>query len=273
MANNFILRRSLKILLRLIIIFAFFPNSQAFCQESKISNSSEEYFDEFSDFSDFGEFSNNKENDQNKDPLEKYNRKIYVFNDAFDKYFFKHVAKTYRIIIPKKARNSIRNFLQNIFKPVSILNSVAQGKFENALATFSSLLINTTIGVGGIFDISKSKGIEYNEEDFGQTLGHYNIGSGIYLMVPFLGPSSIRDLSGKIFDSTINPVGFNLLEIGGEDNSLVNSEYRLGIAGLSAIDSRESLLDILDDIQKESFDSYVTIRSAYLQRRISEIKK
>lgn len=272
MVKSFNLQKSRKILLNFILIFVFFLNPQAFCQESKNSNSSEEYFDE-ADFSDFGEFSNNKEDDKNKDPLEKYNRKIYVFNDVFDKYFFKHVAKTYRVVLPKKARNSVRNFLQNIFKPVSIVNSLAQGKFENALATFSSLLINTTIGVGGIFDISKSKGIEYNEEDFGQTLGHYNIGSGIYLMVPFLGPSSVRDLSGKIFDNAINPIGLNFLEIGEGSSVLVNSKYRLGIATLSAIDSRESLLDILDDIQKESFDSYVTIRSAYLQRRISEIKK
>lgn len=262
-----------KALLKIVVIFSFFTNSQAFSQVvNVVDESQEEYIDEYDDFSDFGEFSNNKENDNIKDPLEKYNRKIYVFNDTFDKYFFKHVAKTYRIIIPKKARNSIRNFLQNIFKPVSIANSVAQGKFENALATFSSFLINSTVGIGGIFDVSGIKGIKYNEEDFGQTLGHYDVGSGLYLMVPFLGPSTARDLSGKLVDTTINPIGFNYLKVGGDDN-LLDDEYRFGIAALSAIDSRENLLDILDDIQKESFDPYVTIRSAYLQRRISEIKK
>ncbi len=205
------------------------------------------------------------------DPYEKFNRKIYAFNDVFDRYFFEHVAKAYRRGVPQTARKSIHNFLNNLSLPLSAVNSLAQGKVDNCLATFSNFLINSTIGLAGLFDIAGEKGIFYKAEDFGQTLGHYGSGSGPYLVIPFLGPSSARDFSGWLTDKSIDPLGFNILEIGGRED-LIEANYRIGISITSGIDKRESLIDIIDDIRKDSFDSYATIRSAYLQKRAAEIK-
>jgi ABC-type transporter lipoprotein component MlaA len=205
---NLIIFREIKLFLILAFLLFFTKNLQAFANEEELlennstNSSQEEYYDDFDDFDDF---SINKKDDQENDPFEKINRKIYVFNDVFDRYFFEHVARSYRIILPKTARSSIRNFLNNISAPMSLVNSLLQGKTDNSLATLSSFLINSTIGLGGIFDVAEKKNINYNDEDFGQTLGYYGVGSGSYLMIPFLGSSSTRNFSGRIFDNVFNP--------------------------------------------------------------------
>ena len=205
------------------------------------------------------------------DPLEKMNRKIFIFNDYFDRYFFEHVAKFYRKGVPQGARMSIRNFLLNLSLPISAVNSLLQGNVDNTLSTFSNFLINTTIGLGGLFDVAGDKGIKYRVEDFGQTLGYYRNGSGAYLVLPFLGPSSVRDLGGLIVDKSVNPFELNFLEVGGREDILSNN-VRLGLAGAAAVDKRESLIDIIDSIKADSFDPYATYRSAYLQKRQTDIK-
>jgi phospholipid-binding lipoprotein MlaA len=205
------------------------------------------------------------------DPLEKMNRKIFIFNDYFDRYFFEHVAKFYHKGVPQGARMSIRNFLLNLSLPISAVNSLLQGNVDNTLSTFSNFLINTTVGFGGLFDVAGDKGIKYRVEDFGQTLGHYRTGSGAYLVLPFLGPSSVRDLGGLIVDKSANPFELNFLEFGGRED-FINNNVRLGLAGASAVDKRESLIDIIDSIKADSFDPYATYRSAYLQKRQTDIK-
>lgn len=205
------------------------------------------------------------------DPMESVNRKIFAFNDVVDRYFLEYVAIAYRDGVPQPARKGIRNFLLNLTLPVSAVNSIFQGKFENGMATFSNFLINSTIGIGGLRDVAADKGIRYRPEDFGQTLGFYGSNSGAYIIIPILGPSSTRDLTGWLADKAINPIEFNLLEVGGK-RDLLPPDYRLGIALASGLDKRENLIDIIDDIRKESFDPYATIRSAYLQKRISEVK-
>jgi phospholipid-binding lipoprotein MlaA len=205
------------------------------------------------------------------DPLEKYNRKIYVFNDAFDRYFLEYVAQFYRVGVPRSARMSIRNFVTNITLPFSAINSLLQGKVDNSLATFSSFLINSTIGIGGIFDVAGNKNIRYRSEDLGQTLGHYGLNSGAYLVIPFLGPSSTRDLSGWSAEKVISPLGINYFKIA-EESNLTNGTFRFSLTLASGIDTRESLLDIIDDVRKDSFDPYATIRSAYLQKRLFDVK-
>lgn len=205
------------------------------------------------------------------DPLEKYNRKIFTFNDVIDKHFIEHIAKFYRQVAPKPIVRSVRNFLANLYSPVSAVNAIFQGNINNGLATFSSFLINSTVGVGGIFDIAGDKNIIYNREDFGQTLGHYGVGSGAYLMLPILGPSSVRDAGGLVFDKSINPIGLNILEIGNGSDFLSN-DYIFSLTLASGIDTRENLIDIIDDIRKDSFDPYATIRSAYMQKRNNDLK-
>lgn len=227
--------------------------------------------DSFDDEFNFEEYSN-----ENKleiyDPLEKINRKIYVFNDQFDRYFLQYVVKVYRSGVPNQGRKGIRNFLNNLTLPLSAINSLLQGKVDNSLATFSNFLINSTLGGLGFADVAGEKEIFYNYEDFGQTMGYYNIGSGAYLMLPLLGPSTLRDFSGYAANRAISPDGFNMLEIG-NDRKIVETEYLISLTALSIIDTRESLTQTIDDIRKDSFDPYATVRSVYLQRRANETNK
>jgi phospholipid-binding lipoprotein MlaA len=261
------------IFLRITLIFSFLFPSSAFAKSTskntKKATQSAMYYQRFENEDEFETYETNES--EIYDPLEKYNRKIYAFNDTFDRYFFEYVAKTYRKSVPKSFRDTIRNFLTNLSLPISTFNSLLQGKTDNSLATFSNFLINSTIGIGGLFDVATKKGIRYNPEDFGQTLGHYGITSGAYLVLPVLGPSSTRDLGGLLVDKSVNPIEFNFLEVGGSEN-LVDVNYRLAIATASGVDKREGLIDIIDDIRRESFDPYATIRSAYLQKHTSDIK-
>ncbi len=246
-----------KILFKLIFILTILTASS-----SVFADDFEE--DEFESYQSHDEF-------QIYDPLEKINRKIYAFNDYLDIYFIKHVAVLYRNSVPKPARSSVRNFFTNLSLPVSALNSLFQGKVDNSLATFSHFLINSTLGLGGIFNIAGEKGIRYKSEDFGQTLGFYGVKSGAYLVLPILGPSSLRDATGYAADKSVGPLDFNSLKIGGDDD-LIEANYRVGLAVMSGIDKRESLIEILDDVRHDSFDPYATIRSAYLQKRLNDIK-
>ena len=245
-----------------------FQNALAF---DEFTNSEATLFEDDFDENDFLEFES-ENTVKIQDPYEKINRKIYVFNDVFDQYFFEHVARFYRKGVPHRPRKMVGNFIRNLSLPLSALNSFLQGKTDNGLATISNFLINSTIGVFGLFEIASEKGIRYDSEDFGQTLGHYNVGSGSYLMLPFFGPSSTRDFSGWIVDRVVSPTGFNEFQISGREN-IVDPGYLVGLSILSAVNTRESLIEALDGIRKDSFDPYATIRSAYLQRRINEVKK
>ncbi len=256
-ANQFFCQSYLLRFTKLILIFTIILNSAT----SFANNSTSDEFESF----------DNENEVKIHDPLEKMNRKIYAFNDSLDLHILKHVAVFYRKSLPKPARSSIRNVLTNLSLPSSALNSLLQGKIDNSLATFSHFLINSTVGLGGIFNVAGEKGIRYKSEDFGQTLGYYGFKSGPYLLLPILGPSSLRDFSGYAADKAVGPLDFNSLEIGGSEN-LIESKYRIGIAAMSGIDKRESLIEILDDVRHESFDPYATIRSAYLQKRATDIK-
>lgn len=253
----------------LITIFVSFTLINDSFAANKKTNTVASYqaFDDEDDFESYEEINIS----DIKDPFEKYNRKIFAFNDTFDRYFLEYVAKAYRNNLPKPVRNTVRNFLTNLSLPISTVNSILQGKTENSLATFSNFLINSTIGIGGLLDVAGERNIKYNQEDFGQTLGYYGVGSGVYIMLPFLGPSSGRDFGGMIFDKSINPIELNLFEIGGETN-LIDTEYRIAMAATSGVDKREALIDIIEDVRKDSFDFYATLRSAYAQKRSSEIK-
>jgi len=255
----------LKNIITISVIFCFLP-CLAWSKSSAKNNSNFSLVEdsEFESFETTGA-------EKIDDPLEKYNRKIYAFNDSLDRHFLEPVAKTYHDLVPHGVRISIHNFLTNLASPLSAVNSLLQGKVDNSLATLSNFLINSTIGVGGLFDVAGQKGVFYRHEDFSQTLGHYGVSSGAYLMLPVFGPSSARDLGGLAVDKSVDPLGFNFLKIGGAEG-IVDANYRLALGAIGGIDTRESLLDILDDIRKDSFDPYATIRSAYLQKRSTEVK-
>ncbi len=259
-----------------LVVALIFGSQNSFAQVSKVQDLDDSefnvnFFDD-EDFKDGLNFETEAKINQVYDPFEKVNRKIFIFNDYTDRYFLEPTAKSYRKLIPKLLRQRIRNFFTNIGLPFSVLNSILQGKVENSLANSSTFLINSTIGIGGLFDVAGYKGIRYNQEDFGQTLAVYGVSEGPYLMLPFLGPSNCRDFGGLLANKSIDPLSFNLLKIGGKYDLLYDS-IRIGFTTISVIDNREGLIEIIDGVRADSFDPYTTIKSAYNQRRNNEISK
>ena len=255
-----------KLILSFIFIFIFSNQSFAKISHIKFAQLQEEY-DDFEDFEDFNfDVSPKKEV---YDPFEKVNRKIFIFNDYVDRYFFEHVAIFYRKSLPKGIRKSIRNFFNNLSAPFSVVNSIFQGNGQNAMASFSAFLINTTLGVGGLFNVAGDKEVRYYEEDLGQTFAYYGSPAGPYLMLPFFGPSNLRDGTGMGINALVSPLSVNIFDVG--DDELVNEKILTGFTITSLIDKRESLLKIIEDLRNNSFDPYATARSAFMQNRNSKI--
>ena len=194
------------------------------------------------------------------DPLEVPNRMFFAFNQALDFMVIRPIAVTYRYIVPTGVRNSVRNFLRNLRTPVTLANDLLQGDLGRAEATFARFLINSTVGVLGLFDIAAESGIPYHDEDFGQTLGSYGAGEGFYLVLPILGPSNLRDAGGRIVDIFLDPLTY-----------LAPTEVGLGRAVRTGVDFRSRNIDELDALEADSLDFYARIRSLYRQNRKSEI--
>jgi len=147
------------------------------------------------------------------DPLEGLNRQTLKFNEAVDKAVLEPVAKGYRFVTPSGGRMIVRNFLQNLNSPVIIGNELLQGDLDGAGNATARVVINTLAGFGGLFDFATQGGIPYQSEDFGQTLAKWGVGDGLYLMLPLLGPSSLRDASGRVVDSYADPLRTYLFNI------------------------------------------------------------
>jgi len=198
--------------------------------------------------------------EQIHDPMEGLNRGIFNVNEHIDKSVIEPVARGYRYITPKPVRMSIRNFLRNLRSPLVMGNELLQGDLEGFGNASARLFINTLLGVGGLFDVADMGGIPYEPEDFGQTLGVWGVGNGPYVVIPILGPSTVRDTAGMVVDSFADPVRIYMFS-----HDLEWLHYtRITV---SAIDQREELLDVIDDLRANSFDYYAAIRSAYYQRR------
>jgi phospholipid-binding lipoprotein MlaA len=157
-------------------------------------------------------------------------------------------------------RNSVRNFLRNLRTPVILANDLLQGDLERAEITFTRFFINSTIGLLGVFDIAAESGFTYHDEDFGQTMGTYGAGEGFYLVLPILGPSSLRDGGGRIVDILLDPLTY-----------LAPQEVGLGRAVATGIDYRSRNIEELDELKADSLDFYARIRSLYRQFRENEI--
>lgn len=194
------------------------------------------------------------------DPMEGMNRAVFDVNDAVDQAIAEPIARGYRAVTPKLARDGVRNFLRNLRSPVNLANQILQGDVEGAAADVSRFAMNTTIGVGGLFDVAADTGLEYEYEDFGQTLAVWGVDHGPYLVLPLMGPSSFRDATGMLVDTLADPVRLYLYNTDQE-------EWYYARTGATALDKREELLDALDDLRKNSFDYYAAMRSAYMQKR------
>lgn len=194
------------------------------------------------------------------DPMEGFNRAVFAFNDAVDTVFLEPIAMGYRFITPQPLRTGVRNFLRNLKSPMQVVNQTLQGDLSGAGSDVARFAINTTAGVLGLVDVAAMVGLPYEQEDFGQTLGVWGVGHGPYMVLPILGPSSMRDATGMLVDSYADPLRLYLYNTHQE-------EWHYARLGLTAISTREELLDLLDDLQKNSFDYYAALRSTYMQRR------
>ncbi len=191
-----------------------------------------------------------------RDPLERFNRSVYKVNDSLDRHIARPVAKTYVKVTPAPVRTGVHNFFTNLFYTKVVINDLLQAKGRQFLADTSRLVINTTIGIGGLFDPAGQMGLVNHDEDFGQTLGKWGVPPGPFLELPILGPSTVRDGFGLIVDPYTEP-----------DKYLVNDwRVQLAITGGELLDKRATLLGT-DDVLTTSYDPYAFVRNAYLQRR------
>lgn len=193
-----------------------------------------------------------------RDPLEPFNRGVYAFNDAIDNALMKPIATGYRTVLPQFVRTGVTNFFSNLDDVTVIVNSILQLKIPQAVSDTGRLLINTTIGVLGLFDVATHLGLEKHNEDFGQTLGYWGIGNGPYLVLPFLGPSSFRDGIGRWVDWKTDPVSW-------EDHIRTRNQF----LALRFVNTRANLLDSEKVLDAAAIDRYAFLRDAYLQRRRS----
>ena len=194
------------------------------------------------------------------DPWEELNRGTFAFNLTFDKYILSPLAKGYRIILPAGVRKGVRNFLSNLSEPWTTINSALQGNINNTGNSVARFLLNTTIGLLGFIDVAKEFGFEKQKEDFGQTLAIHGAGTGPYLVIPFLGPSTVRDAMGKVVGFVGDPITIAL-----KKND--NDEWIWIGTALQGLDFREQNLEKFDNLNATSVDFYATLRSLYLERR------
>ena len=201
----------------------------------------------------------------NKDPLESVNRAVYKFNDVADKAVIKPVATAYKKVTPSPIRRGVSNFFNNLGSITTVLNNILQLKFANAFSEAGRFVINSTFGIAGFIDVASMDNIPVHKEDFGQTLGHWGVGNGAYLVLPFLGPSTVRDTTGFVFDrTTSDPITYthNIGEI------RLHNQLRAA----QILDNRTQLLDASDLIDDAALDPYAFMRDAYLQRRASQVQ-
>jgi phospholipid-binding lipoprotein MlaA len=191
-----------------------------------------------------------------RDPLEPINRGIYHFNDGVDKLVIKPTAIVYHDVLPQFVRTGISNFFSNIGDVIVALNNLLQGKLTQAVSDVGRIAINTTAGVLGVIDVATELGLEKHNEDFGQTLGYWGIGDGPYLVLPFLGPSTLRDTFGLVVDFKTNPITYV------DPNRDRNLLY-----GLWFVNRRAELMDTTKILETAALDPYEFLRDAYLQRR------
>ncbi len=198
-----------------------------------------------------------KKTEPSVDPWEGLNRSMYTFNDKFDRYLAKPVAKGYRYVVPGFARKGVSNFFSNLHDPVIMVNNLLQAKFAPAVSDLGRFLVNSTIGIAGLFDVATDMGLDKHDEDFGQTLAVWGVGDGPYMVLPFLGPSTARDTVGLVPDWALYPTSF-MEEHSTRDKLLL----------LEFINRRSQLLDAGDILEQAAGeDPYVFVREAYFQRR------
>ncbi len=202
-------------------------------------------------------FSSFLSSDETKDPFENLNRKTFEFNENLDENFVMPVAEAYSKF-PPKIKIGISNFFNNLEEVDTFVNQLLQGKPKQSINDLTRFLINTTVGLGGFIDVASKIGLERHEEDFGQTLAVWGVGQGPYIMLPVLGPSTLRDTLSRPVSSFLS-VTFHMTE----------TDVNIALKGIDAIETREKLLGIESLL---SGDKYSFVKDAYIQSMMYEIK-
>ncbi len=191
------------------------------------------------------------------DPFEEINRKTYAFNEKLDEILVKPIAETYSKA-PPKIKNGVTNFFNNLEEVDTFINQLLQGKPKKSLNDLTRFIINTTIGLGGFIDVASRMGLQRHEEDFGQTLAVWGVSEGPYIMLPFLGPSTLRDTVSRPVSSFLS-VSFHMTE----------TDVNIALKSIDALETRERLLDVESLL---SGDKYSFVKDAYIQSIMYEVK-
>ncbi len=238
------------------------PDKTVQYQEETTTLDDDELFDEFEDEMQIEEI---------YDPFSGYNRIVTSFNDTLYMHVFTPFSKGYNMIVHEEIRKSVAKFFHNLYYPPRFVNNLLQGKFQNASEETGRFLINSTIGVLGLFDPAKSQfNLEAHEEDFGQTLGFYGVGSGPHIVIPILGPSNLRDAIGIIPDSFLSPIDYTSR---GYFTITDNWASYLGVRTYEEVNDFSLNVEQYEKLKKDAIDLYPFLRDVYEQYRDKQIEE
>lgn len=198
------------------------------------------------------------------DPLEAWNRQIFAMNKSFDHAVLKPTAQAYVAVVPEPARTGVHNFLTNLDSPATVANDLLQGEIGLAGEAVGRFGLNSTLGLGGFVDLATPAGIPFHSADFGQTLGVWGVGDNPYLMLPLLGPSNPRDLTGEAADFFADP----LMYLGIRDYTY----WSIGHESVVILDTRSRNIETIDELERSSVDEYASTRSLYRQYRRAHVR-
>ena len=199
------------------------------------------------------------------DPLEGVNRGVFALNNALDTVIINPICRVYNAILPDFFRDGVRNFMRNVSSPILVGNELLQGDIKQAGVSTARFIINTTAGIGGLVDVAEGQGLHYADADFGQTLGVWGFGPGFYIVVPVIGPTSLRDGVGTLADGYADPIRL----------WSVNTDHRWVYytrVGVDGLDQRARIMKAMNDLRRNSLDYYAAVRSAYAQKRNSMVR-
>ena len=201
--------------------------------------------------------------DEIYDPFEPLNRAIFSFNNVADRIVLEPIAKGYKKL-PSPLQSGINNFLSNLRAPLVVVNQLLQGQGQNAFQSSGRFIVNSTVGIFGLFDVAEKIGLEEKEEDYGQTLATWGVGDGFYLVLPLFGPSNLRDTSGMVLTMLTDPI-----------NAYAVSEGEAWLVPMrtaaNAVDTRSQIIDEVNALRDNSVDYYAAVRSSYYQNRKAAI--
>lgn len=195
-----------------------------------------------------------------RDPWEGFNRGVYSFNETMDTVLFDPISKVYNFITPDFLDSGVTNFFSNIAQVPVIANDILQFKFDQAVNDTVRLFLNSTVGLLGFLDVSSEAGLPSSKADFGQTLAHWGVDSGPYLVIPFFGPGTIRHAAGYAVDGALNPMFY-----------LDNDLTKAGLLALNFVDVKSDLLSAVDLLEEAALDKYEFTKNAYFEKRASKI--